>query len=74
MVYSLHSPISGIFHRFSGGDLSPSSLYDMLEKGVTITAAVPTVWLLLLNFLESEKKELNSLKRVVIGGCLVQEL
>ena len=62
------APLVGSSIVFPGGDLSPSSLYDMLEKGVTITAAVPTVWLLLLNFLESEKKELSSLKRVVIGG------
>ena len=62
------APLVGASIVFPGGDLSPSSLYQMLEKGVTITAAVPTVWLLLLSFLESEKRKLTSLKRVVIGG------
>jgi fatty-acyl-CoA synthase len=40
----------------------------MLEHGATVTAAVPTVWLLLLDFLEKENLTLSTLKRVVIGG------
>ena len=62
------APLVGASIIFPGGDMSPKSLYEMLEKGVTITAAVPTVWLLLLSFLENEKRTLTSLKRVVIGG------
>ena len=47
----------GVHIVFPGGDLSPSSLYS-IKKKVTITAAVPTVWLLLLNFLKARKKNL----------------
>ena len=40
-------------------------------QGVTITAAVPTVWLALLQHLEATSGRLSSLKRVVIGGAAV---
>jgi len=46
-----------------------ASIYELLEtEGVTFTAAVPTVWLMLLQYLEREGKTLSALKRVVIGG------
>lgn len=38
------------------------------SEGVTIAAAVPTVWLGLVEHLEAEGGELPSLKRVVVGG------
>ena len=40
---------------------------------MTITAAVPTVWLMLLNHLEENNLDLPHLKRVVIGGSAVPE-
>ena len=40
---------------------------------VTFTAAVPTVWLMLLQYLEATGKKLPYLKRVVIGGSAVPE-
>jgi fatty-acyl-CoA synthase len=46
-----------------------ASIYELLEnEKVTFTAAVPTVWLMLLQYLESEHKRLTTLKRVAIGG------
>ena len=48
--------------------MTPAGLYEMLGYGVTITAAVPTVWLALLQYLAAEKKQLPDLERVVIGG------
>ena len=33
-----------------------------------MTAAVPTVWLMLLQHMESEQPRLSTLERVVIGG------
>jgi fatty-acyl-CoA synthase len=48
------------------------SIHQLLEEErVSFTAAVPTVWLMLLQYLESEKKKLNYLKRVIIGGSAV---
>jgi fatty-acyl-CoA synthase len=52
-----------------GQHLDGASVYELLEtEGVTFTAAVPTVWLMLLQYLEREGKTLSTLKRVVIGG------
>ncbi len=38
------------------------------DEGVSLTAAVPTVWLALLGYLQSTGKGVGDLKRVVIGG------
>ena len=62
------APITGASMIMPGRDMSPKALYEMLEHGATVTAAVPTVWLLLLDFLEKENLTLSTLKRVVIGG------
>jgi fatty-acyl-CoA synthase len=52
-----------------GQHLDGASVYELLEtESVTFTAAVPTVWLMLLQYLEREGKTLSTLKRVVIGG------
>ena len=52
-----------------GPNMDGASIYELLEtEGVTFTAAVPTVWLMLLQYLEREGKTLSALKRVVIGG------
>lgn len=40
----------------------------IINEGVTLTAAVPTVWLGMLQYLESTGKKLGKLERVVIGG------
>ncbi|MBV8440747.1 MAG: AMP-binding protein, partial [Hyphomicrobiales bacterium] len=46
-----------------------ASVYDILEtEQVTMTAAVPTVWLGLLHYLRRESKRLSTLKLVAIGG------
>src|SRR5690606_23589874 len=50
------------------------SIYELLDtEKVTFTAAVPTVWLMLLQYLESTGKKLPHLKKVVIGGSAVPE-
>jgi acyl-CoA synthetase (AMP-forming)/AMP-acid ligase II len=52
-----------------GAQLDGASLYDLFEKErVTFTSGVPTVWLGLLEYLQSQKLKLSSLKRAVIGG------
>ena len=46
-----------------------TSVHDLLEtERVTFTAAVPTVWLMLLQHLESTGSRLSTLERVAIGG------
>jgi acyl-CoA synthetase (AMP-forming)/AMP-acid ligase II len=68
-------PLSGATMVMPGPKLDGLSLYEMLEIGkVTITAAVPTVWLMLLQYLEQNPKlTLPYLERVVIGGSACPE-
>jgi|TARA_R100000501_G_scaffold17783_1_gene33759 fatty-acyl-CoA synthase len=40
----------------------------LMKEGVTFTAAVPTIWLGMLQHLEETGTDLGALKRVVIGG------
>ena len=52
-----------------GAKLDGASIYELLDNyKVTFTAAVPTVWLMLLQHLEKTGAKLPHLKRVVIGG------
>ena len=53
----------------AGPNFDGPTLHKFIEEeGVTLTAAVPTVWLALLGYLQSEDKRVDCLKRVVIGG------
>jgi len=62
------APLAGAGMVLPGRQLDPASLYEMLGHGVTITAAVPTVWLMLLPHLREHGLTLPDLDRVVIGG------
>ncbi len=69
------APISGAALVMPGPKLDGASIYEMLMEGkVTITAAVPTVWLMLLQHLEQNPAlRLPHLDRVVIGGSACPE-
>jgi fatty-acyl-CoA synthase len=57
-----------------GQKMDGASIHELLEtEGVTFSAAVPTVWQMLLAHLQSTKAKLTTLKRVVIGGSAVPE-
>jgi fatty-acyl-CoA synthase len=63
------APLSGAALVMPGPKLDGASVHALLEEGqVTFTAAVPTVWLGLLQHLEATGASLTTLKRVVIGG------
>ena len=62
------APMAGTAMVLPGRLMDPASLYEMLEEGVTVTAAVPTVWLRLLAHLREKGLKLPHLDRVVIGG------
>ncbi|TCR70157.1 long-chain-fatty-acid--CoA ligase [Bosea sp. BK604] len=67
LAYSV--PMTGGKLVLPGARLDGPSLLSLLEgEGVTMTAAVPTVWLGLLQHLEATGARLSTLKRVVIGG------
>ncbi len=63
------SPMIGAKMVMPGPKLDGASIYELLDtEKVTFTAAVPTVWLMLLQHLEETGKKLPYLKKVVIGG------
>jgi fatty-acyl-CoA synthase len=63
------APMSGASLVMPGAKLDGASIYELLNKfDVTITAAVPTVWLMLLGHLEQNHLKLPKLNRVLIGG------
>jgi fatty-acyl-CoA synthase len=63
------APMSGAKLVMPGAKLDGASIYELLDtEGVTMTAAVPTVWLMLLANLEQTGKKLPKLRRVLIGG------
>jgi acyl-CoA synthetase (AMP-forming)/AMP-acid ligase II len=66
---ALSCPMRGARMVMPGPRLDGASVYDLLEsEKVTMTAAVPTVWLGLLHYLRKENKRLTTLKFVGIGG------
>ena len=55
---------------FPGPHLDGKSVYDLIEQEkVTLSAGVPTVWLMLLQHLAANKVKFSTLKRTVIGGA-----
>ena len=63
------APMRGAKLVMPGARLDGASVYELLEtEKVDFTAAVPTVWLMLLAYLQKEGKKLSTLKSVVIGG------
>jgi fatty-acyl-CoA synthase len=66
---ALTCPMVGASMVMPGARLDGPSVYELLDRyKVTFTAAVPTVWLMLLQDLEKTGSMLPHLKRVVIGG------
>ena len=66
---ALTSPMVGATLVMPGAKLDGASIYELLDKyKVSFTAAVPTVWLMLLQDLEKTGAMLPHLKHVVIGG------
>jgi fatty-acyl-CoA synthase len=66
---ALTSPMIGATMVMPGARLDGASIYELLDRyAVSFTAAVPTVWLMLLQHLEANGLKLPHLKKVVIGG------
>ena len=71
---SFVAPMCGAKLVLPGAKLDGASIYELLEtEKVTFTAAVPTVWLMLLSHMRENNLKLSTLKRVVIGGSAVPE-
>jgi len=68
------APAVGAKLVMPGAKLDGASVYELLEsERVTFSAAVPTVWQMLLSELRDKQAKLSTLKRVVIGGSAVPE-
>jgi fatty-acyl-CoA synthase len=66
---ALTAPMQGAALVMPGAKLDGAAVYQLLdERRVTLTAAVPTVWLMLLQHLETSGARLPHLRKVVIGG------
>ncbi|MCY1509297.1 3-methylmercaptopropionyl-CoA ligase [compost metagenome] len=62
-------PLVGAKLVFPGAKLDGASLYELFEQEkVTFSAGVPTVWLGLLQYVQSNKLKFSTFRRTVIGG------
>ena len=63
------APMAGVSLVLPGMKLDGASVFELLTScKVTCAAAVPTVWLKLLQHIETNGGTLPDLRRVVIGG------
>jgi fatty-acyl-CoA synthase len=55
---------------FPGPSMDGKSIFELMEsEGVNFAAGVPTVWQMLLGYLQSNQRRFSTLKRTVIGGA-----
>jgi len=67
---SFAAPAAGAKMVMPGPGMDGASIYELLDtEKVNCTAAVPTVWLGLLQYLEETGKKLPYLEKVVVGGA-----
>jgi len=67
-------PAVGANMVMPGARMDGASIYDLLtQEKVTFTAAVPTVWLMLLAHMQAHGLDLPFLQKVVIGGSALPE-
>ena len=72
VVYA--APAAGAKLVLPGARMDGQSLYELIEQeGVTFSAAVPTVWQGLLQYLRGTGQAFTTLHRVVIGGAAPPE-
>lgn len=63
------APMMGSKLVMPGARLDGASLHELMEaEAVTVAAGVPTVWMMLLQFLQSSGLRLSSVRRMLIGG------
>jgi fatty-acyl-CoA synthase len=68
------APAAGAKLVMPGARMDGAAIHELIEtEGVTFSAAVPTVWQMLLQHLLATGGTLTTLKRVVIGGAACPE-
>src|SRR5690606_30001198 len=72
--FAFTGPLCGSKMVMPGAKMDGASIYELLDtERVTFTAAVPTIWLMLLDYLEQTGKTLPHLERILIGGSACPE-
>jgi fatty-acyl-CoA synthase len=67
-------PASGAKLVMPGARMDGAAIYELIvSEGVTFSAAVPTVWQMLLTHLRENNLTIPTVKRVMIGGSAVPE-
>ena len=53
-----------------GARMDGEALYELMEnEAVTLSAGVPTIWMMLLAYMKENNKKLTTMQRTVIGGA-----
>ena len=66
------STMTGTDLVMPGANLKPDALADLIEtERVTVSAAVPTIWMDLLRYADEHHPDLSSLRLVICGGSAV---
>ncbi|REG49012.1 fatty-acyl-CoA synthase [Paraburkholderia sp. BL6669N2] len=64
------APLVGAKLVFPGAKLDGESLHSLFEQeGVTLSAAVPTVWLGFVDYMRRSGKATQTFKRAIVGGA-----
>jgi fatty-acyl-CoA synthase len=62
--------MSGAKMVMPGARMDGESLYELMEnEQVTLSAGVPTIWMMLLAYMKENNKKLTTMQRTVIGGA-----
>ena len=62
--------MSGAKMVMPGARMDGESIFDLMEsEQVTLSAGVPTIWMMLLAYMKENNKKLTSMQRTVIGGA-----
>ncbi len=57
-----------------GAQMDGESIYELLEnEKVTISAGVPTVWMMLLAYTKDNNKKFSTMEKTIIGGSAVSK-
>ena len=68
------APAVGAKLVLPGSKLDGETLFNrMRDEGVTVSAAVPTAWIGLLDYLEAHDAQLPKLTRIIVGGAAMTE-
>ncbi len=68
------TPMIGARLVLPGPRLDGASLYELMEaERVTISAGVPTIWMALMQYMESNKLKLSTMRRTVVGGSAIPQ-